>query len=200
MACSILVSATESNTATMAKIKINKFPELVILMGFMSSGKSTIGKRLAVRLEYEYLDLDKFIEAELGEDIPAIFKSLGEDGFRELESECLRKQGDLEKTVLALGGGTPCFRDNISWIKENGTSVYLNVPNSILLGRLKKNRHRRPVLADMTDNELVNFVSDLHAKREYFYKQADIELKFMGEPISEICRTLARKLEQKKQA
>lgn len=184
----------------MAKTKVNKYPELVILMGFMSSGKSTIGKRLAVRLEYEFLDLDKFIEEELGEEIPAIFKSLGEESFRELEAECLKKQAGLERTVLSLGGGTPCFQDNVSWIKENGTSIYLNVPNSILLGRLKKNRWRRPVLADMADNELVNFVSDLHAKREYFYKQADIEYKFMGEPISEICRSLARKLEQKKQA
>ncbi len=166
-------------------------------MGFMSSGKSTIGRKLAQRMEYEFRDLDEYIEAKFESSIGEIFNELGEDSFRDLEREALLEQADADKVLLSLGGGTPCFRDNISWIKENATSVYLNVPDSILLGRLKKNRKKRPVLADMSDADLVNFVSSLHARREYFYKQANIEHKFMGEPISEICRSLLRKLEIK---
>ena len=148
----------------------------VILVGMMSSGKSTLGKKLARLLGYRFLDLDKLIEKDQGSDIPSIFSSKGESHFREVESRLLKELGSQEGIVLASGGGTPCFHDNMGFIKNLGVSVFLDVPAANLAKRIRNHgKDDRPILSGATSLEAA-----LQAKideRLPFYSQADVVIK-----------------------
>ncbi|MDA7501857.1 AAA family ATPase [Chitinophagales bacterium] len=171
-------------------------PSRVFLMGFMGSGKSTVGRKLAARLGYDFYDLDHFIEETVGASIADIFSFGGEETFRGAEEEALRFLGAKENVLISLGGGTPCYGNNMDIIEELGTSIYLNVPFSILIGRLRRNRVKRPLIAEMSEEELDAFVSKSLDDREPIYKRATIDFKYMGEHLSQIVAAL--ELEVKK--
>lgn len=146
----------------------------IYLLGFMGCGKSFIGKNLAQMLGWEFLDMDDFIEDNEGMTISKIFAEGGESLFRELERNYLHATYDFSQTVIATGGGAPCFFDNINWMNHNGKTIYLNTPIHILVERLKKETAHRPLLADKTSDELNHYITTKLEDRNPYYEQAQI--------------------------
>ncbi len=143
-------------------------------MGFMGSGKSTLGRSLATAWQWHFIDLDKHIEANWEKPIPQIFDEEGENSFREKEREAL--VGILENAnelVLAVGGGTPCFFDNIDLMLDHGHCVYLRLSIEELAVRLKRSFNPRPLLKGKTDDELKDYIRREIRRREPFYSRAD---------------------------
>lgn len=144
----------------------------IYLVGFMGCGKSFMGKALAQSLGWEFLDMDDFLEANEGMTISQIFAEGGESLFRELEKSYLHATYDFENTVIATGGGAPCFFDNMDWMNTNGTTIYLDTPVTILVERLKKETAHRPLLANKTKEELSDFIQQKLVERAPFYKKS----------------------------
>ena len=140
----------------------------------MCSGKTTFGYALARRLGYSFIDLDDYIEKETGKSIREIFMEKGEEGFREIESEKLRKVGNMEKSVIACGGGTPCFYDNMEFINSIGKSVFLKTSKSTLLRRLLEGSEERPLVKDRTETEIKEIIENKLKEREKYYMRAHI--------------------------
>ena len=145
----------------------------IYLLGFMGSGKSFFGKYLSQKFNLNYLDLDEFIETSMKLSIPQIFHSSGEKGFREYEANLLRKTIDFNKNIISCGGGTPCFHDNMKWIKDHGISIYLKTSEELLFKRLNNQKEGRPLISSMLDDDLKHFISIKIKEREKFYEQAD---------------------------
>lgn len=151
----------------------------IFLVGMPSSGKSTLGKELARSLGYSFTDMDKLIETREQKSIADIFSSKGEEYFRELEKKILRTIQPNESTVIATGGGVPCFHENMDYIKENGISIFLNVDIDDLAKRIyKAQTNNRPLLNIATESEetIINNIKHLYETRLPFYKQADIQV------------------------
>lgn len=144
----------------------------IYLMGFMASGKSSLAKKIANRLNLACIDLDNWIVEKQGQSIAEIFEKKGESYFRKSEQQAL-KEISTREAVVALGGGTPCFYNNMELIKASGTSVYLNVPLEVLIGRLKQNPGKRPLIARLDEAEINAFVKNKLEERTPFYLKAD---------------------------
>lgn len=144
----------------------------IFLVGFMGSGKTTIGKKLANYLKYEFVDLDKLIELKVAMSIVDYFEIHGEQAFRELENEVLQKAYLSENVIVATGGGAPCYGDNMAWMNANGQVVYLSLPAKALAVRLENSKADRPLIRNLKGDELVEFISNKLAEREVFYNQA----------------------------
>ena len=151
---------------------MKKQPDKIYLIGFMGCGKSYIGKQLAQSLGWEFLDMDDFLEANEGISISQIFAEGGATLFRDLEQNYLKATFDFENTVIATGGGAPCFFDNIDWMNANGTTIYLKTPVSILVDRLKAETDHRPLLAGKTKSQLSDFIKTKLKERSPFYQKA----------------------------
>ena len=145
----------------------------IYLLGFMGSGKSYLGKWLSEKFNLNFLDLDQFIEDSTQLSIPQIFSSIGEEGFREQEAKLLRKTTDFNQYIISCGGGTPCFHDNMKWIKNHGISIYLKTSEELLFKRLNNQKTGRPLISSMSDDDLRHFISIKISEREKFYEQAD---------------------------
>lgn len=143
----------------------------IFLIGFMGCGKTTMGKRLARYLEYDFVDLDKFLEDKAGMTINEFFKTRGETVFREFEKDILQEGSFNDDTVIATGGGLPCFFDNIRWMNENGFTVYLKMPPGGLVKRLK-HATDRPLISGLNEQELLKFITNKLDEREPFYEKA----------------------------
>ena len=154
----------------------------IYLLGFMGCGKSYIGKGLAKKLGWEFLDMDDYLEANEGMTIAQIFAEGGESLFRQLEKNYLHATYDFNQTVIATGGGAPCFFDNIDWMNKNGQTIYLNAPVSILVDRLKSETAHRPLLAGKSAKELTTFIANKLAERSSFYEQANIVFDYKTGP------------------
>lgn len=153
----------------------------VILLGYMGSGKSTLGRKLAESLQYPFIDLDDFIEENENKSITDIFKSKGEIYFRKKEHEYLKDvlQSNTN-VVLALGGGTPCYANNMELIKahNNSKSVYFKASIPELVSRLKNERAKRPILSRFnSEEELIEFIGKHLFERTQFYSQADFTVE-----------------------
>ena len=140
----------------------------------MASGKTSKGKKLARKLEVDFIDLDEEIERKEGQSITTIFEVKGEAYFRQLEADVLRRIPETTKAVIALGGGTPCFHENMKYVNEHGTSIYVKRAATTILGRLRQNKAKRPLVANLTDEELKVFISENLKKREAFYTKAKL--------------------------
>jgi len=147
---------------------------LIFLIGFMGCGKTTLGRKLASRLGYMFIDLDHVLEAHVGMAIAEYFSTHGEPAFRKLESEILQTTPYPDNAVISTGGGLPCFFDNMEWINAHGKSIYIQLSPKILADRLEHEKVTRPVLQNRHGDELIAFIADKLAEREVFYKQADI--------------------------
>jgi shikimate kinase len=152
----------------------------IFLLGYMGSGKTTVGKKLAGMLDYTFIDLDSMIESETDHTIPEWFAQ-GEARFREVESLVLKQTGDFKNSVISTGGGTPCFHDNMNWMKEQGLTVYIKCHPGSLFRRLVASKTQRPLLAGKTEVELMEYIVETLKEREYFYSQAHYVVK--GEDI-----------------
>ncbi len=145
----------------------------IFLIGFMGCGKSTIGKKLAKTLSCKFIDLDKYIERKTGESIQQIFKEKGEKYFRVLETESLMEICKSDNLVIATGGGTPCFFDNMQRILDKGICIYLKMEANNLAKRLSKEKSKRPLIENLTEKYLVNFIRKKLVEREVFYNKAN---------------------------
>lgn len=145
---------------------------VVILIGYMGSGKSTLGRKIARKLNYEFLDTDTAIEEKEGLSIAAIFEQFGEAHFRKLEHNILLSLKGKEKTVIATGGGMPCFNANMNLLNELGRTFYLKRSVNELVHRVVNSKRIRPLLADKSPAELAAFIEQNLEKRNPFYEQA----------------------------
>ena len=144
----------------------------IFLIGYMGAGKTTLGKAFARAMELTFVDLDWYIEERYHKTVSQIFAERGEDGFRELEKRMLHEASDFENVVISVGGGTPCFFDNMDYMNQVGETVFLDVDNQVLFRRLKVAKQQRPLLANKTDEELMAFIQEALEKRLPHYTKA----------------------------
>lgn len=146
----------------------------VILIGYMGSGKTTLGKEIAQKLDLEFIDLDWYIERRFRKSIAELFAQHEETGFRKIEKEMLHEVAEFEQVLISAGGGTPCFFDNMEYMNRQALTVYLNASPTTLLTHLKMGKGKRPLIAQKTDDELMDFIKESLDKRTLFYEQAQI--------------------------
>jgi shikimate kinase len=162
----------------------------IFLIGFMGAGKSSLGKGLAAELGLKFIDLDKEIEKHFGKDVAAIFASEGEDVFRDTESQKLAEAIEGDDFVLATGGGTPCFGDNMEQMNESGTTIYLKMSTDHLVQRLEPESDTRPLLDGKKGHELWTLVHELLQEREPDYLRAHYKVKAWDLKASELAEFL----------
>lgn len=148
----------------------------------MGSGKSTVGQQLAAKLDYSFVDLDEQIEKMTGMTITSIFSSKGENAFRVLERQALDRIGQRTSLVVATGGGTPCFSDNMDFMNRSGKTVYLKMTVKKLIERLQHEKQHRPLIAGKNDEELEKYVRNKLEEREIYYRKAQIIIA--GDPLN----------------
>lgn len=144
---------------------------MIVLIGYMGSGKSTVGKVLARELEIDFIDFDDYIEAKESQSIPDIFKAKGEVYFRKKETFYLDELLDKKpNAVISLGGGTPCFGTNMETITASSPDVfYLKLSVDTLLNRLRPEKANRPLIKDIADEDLSDFIRKHLFERNYYY-------------------------------
>ncbi len=149
--------------------------KLVFITGFMGCGKTTQGKKLAKAMGYFFIDLDDYITNKYDKEITELFQEIGEEEFRKIETEALKECiQDNMKALIATGGGTPCFNDNLKVMSENGKVVYLKMEAEALYNRLFNAKNDRPLLNDKSNMEMLLYIENLLKNREAFYNQAHI--------------------------
>lgn len=170
--------------------------ENVILVGFMGCGKTTVGRALARRLGWRFLDLDRVIERRGGGSVRGLFRRRGEEAFRRLEAVEIRRLHRIRHRVVAAGGGAPVAPRNRYWLKRAGVVVYLRVPVPVLVRRLRRARNR-PLLAPAKGEPRVlhRLVASLLKKRERHYAEADFAVPAKG-PARRVANSIARRLER----
>lgn len=145
---------------------------IVFLIGFMGCGKTTLGRKLANRLGYEFFDLDDELEKQAGMSIADYFRDHGEAKFRELESAVLKQTPYPEQAIVSTGGGLPCFFDHMDWMNKRGKTFYVKLSPRTLADRLEHGKADRPLLREKQGDALVAFIEEKLAEREVFYNQA----------------------------
>lgn len=152
---------------------------LVFIIGFMGSGKTHTGKKLAQLLNYHFIDLDKSIQKKSGKSIPEIFDQDGETQFRIIERNTLHQviQQTKRDTIISCGGGVPCFFDNIQQMNQNGITVFLHATPNILCQRLLLGRNHRPLLKGKTPEQLLQFIDEKLSERMSYYSQAMVTVR-----------------------
>ena len=153
----------------------------VFLIGFMGSGKTYWGKIWAQQKGLDFYDLDEIVEAKEGKSIAAIFEKEGEDYFRKTETEVLHTFAEKDGCIIACGGGTACFNDNIQWMNKQGTPVYLSATPTDILNRVIEEKDKRPLINKLNEAELLFFIEQKLKEREPFYNQAKFIL-----PVTEL--------------
>lgn len=162
----------------------------LVLLGYMGSGKTSHCKRIANRLNLPRFDLDVEIERVANASVSEIFAQSGEEVFRDLESHMLVKLLEGEEKVMALGGGTPCYHNNMEYIEENTFSVYLEMHHKVAFKRLKYAKIGRPLIENRTDGELFHFVREQIKERRPYYTRANMIVnadKINAATLDEIC-------------
>jgi shikimate kinase len=148
----------------------------IFLIGLPSSGKTTLGKELARHLRYRFIDTDRLIVKQTGLEIVEIFAQKGEDYFRELERDMLRAIRPNSKLVVATGGGMPCFFDNITYLKDHGISIFLDVPPAQILERIQRHATNDRPLYQKEDTQLLQTLQQKYDDRLPFYVQAHVRV------------------------
>jgi shikimate kinase len=161
----------------------------VFLVGFMGSGKTTWGRRLAHKFQLPFLDTDQLLSNKEGLSINEIFATKGEPYFRNQEAEILENLKH-ELAIIATGGGLPCYHDNMEKLNALGTTVYLDLPPKALFQRLQLERNKRPLLANLNDTELLQFIESRLSERENTYLQAKVVVKVLKADINSLAQHL----------
>ena len=164
---------------------------LIYLIGYMGSGKTTVGKALAKKLGYTFIDMDDAIIEQTGKSISELFELHGEQGFREIEKQYLHSTFDFKKTIISTGGGAPCFFDNMEQINAHGTCFYIKMSVGGLFNRLTNAKDERPLLKNLNDEELKAFIELNLSKREPFYSKATHTIKGENLKLAGIIKILS---------
>jgi len=143
------------------------------LVGYMGTGKTTVGHLLAKKLQRSFIDVDEFIENRYHKTISMLFEEKGEAGFRKIEHLVLQEISSFEKVVVSTGGGLPCFFDNMDLLNQTGITVYLKASVDELADRLAFDMQKRPLIKGKNAEELRAFIESNLQKREPFYNQAN---------------------------
>lgn len=164
----------------------------ILILGYMGSGKTTIAKLLSEKIKLEVLDLDKIIEARLNLSVKAIFETKGEIYFRKIEHQIFSElMSNNESMILSLGGGTPCYAENHLLLNGEGvTSIYLKASIETLYGRLSAVKSERPLLSEMEQEEMKEFIAKHLFDRSFYYNQASIKLSVDGKDTVAIVKEL----------
>ena len=144
----------------------------IFLVGMMGSGKSYWMDRLAKKLKIPRYDLDHLIEKVEDRSIQQIFEESGEEHFRKMESIVLKWFADKDEFILAIGGGAPCFHNNMEWMNKEGLTIWLDEPTDALIQRLVPEKTHRPLISALNDNELYSYLEEKKTERRKFYGQA----------------------------
>lgn len=144
----------------------------IFLTGFMGSGKTTIGRTLAENMSLDFVDLDDVIEEQAGKSISEIFEESSEKVFREMERTALDKTMSMDNVIIATGGGTPCFGNNMERMNTKGLTVYLKLSADRLFDRLKDETEERPLIQGFSEDQLKNYITRNLQEREGCYRQA----------------------------
>ncbi len=168
---------------------------IITLIGYMGSGKSFIGKQLANHLSVPFFDLDSLIEEKEEKTIAVLFKEKGEIYFRRQEHttllETLNRKDDF---VLALGGGTPCFYDNMEYVNQKSVAVYLQNSITTLVNRLQKEKEQRPIISHLSDEQLPEFIAKHLFERRPFYEKATYTIQVDQQSIEETLQLIKDKI------
>lgn len=148
----------------------------IIFLGYMGSGKTTIGNALSKDLGIPFYDLDWYIESRMRKSVKQLFDSVGEEGFRKIEHNMLHEVAEFENVIISCGGGTPCFFDNMDYLNRQGDTVYLKATPEVLFRHLKMGRTVRPLLLDKTPEEVQTFIGEQLRAREPYYARAKYTL------------------------
>ena len=159
----------------------------IYLIGFMGCGKTTIGKRLAARYGFSFVDMDDLFSVAHGCSVKDYFELYSEKKFRIEEQKILYQTQQMDNVVVAVGGGTPCYQDNMQWIKSNGTAVYIKMPAKALFHRLKNSKSKRPLLPP--DN-LLETIQNLLSQRENIYNMAHITVSGVDFDVENLMKKL----------
>ena len=144
----------------------------IIIVGYMGSGKTTVGKALSMDMGIPFYDLDWYIESRMRKTVAQIFAERGEEGFRKIEYNMLHEVAEFENVIISCGGGTPCFFDNMDYMNGQGETVYLKASPEVLYGHLKMGKTERPLLKNKTPEEMQVFIAEQLEKREPYYSKA----------------------------
>lgn len=164
----------------------------IYFVGFMGSGKTTLGKKLAALLGWTFIDLDKEIEQKTGMTIPEIFSELGEAHFRKVESEVLRESSSVKGAVVSTGGGAPCHDQNMDFMLSNGLTVYLKLTPAQLRARLTGSGTERPLIRDLEKEDLLTFIETKLTEREKFYSRAGMIVDGFDPDVNELLKQIRK--------
>ncbi len=166
-----------------------------ILLGYMGSGKSTVAKLLAKALNLSFIDLDNYIVQKEGSSIKELFKNKGEIYFRLQESKYLKEVlVDVKPGIIALGGGTPCYSNNMELIKKYSKSFYLKGSIATICQRLTSEKNQRPLIASLNDEQLTEFIAKHLFERRDYYEQATETISIDGKSAEDIKDELMKAL------
>ena len=148
----------------------------IILIGYMGSGKTTVGKALSKETGMMFYDLDWYIESRMRKTVSQIFAERGEEGFRQIEYNMLHEVAEFEDVIISCGGGTPCFFDNMDSLNQQGDVVYLKATPETLYKHLMMAKVERPLLKDKSPEELIAYITEHLKERSPFYEKARYSL------------------------
>ena len=144
----------------------------IILIGYMGSGKTTVGKALSKDTGMMFYDLDWYIESRMRKTVSQIFAERGEEGFRQIEHNMLHEVAEFEDVIISCGGGTPCFFDNMDYLNQQGDVVYLKATPETLYKHLMMAKVERPLLKGKSPEELIAYITEHLQERAPFYEKA----------------------------
>ena len=162
----------------------------IFLIGFMGSGKSTLGSKLARQIGYDYVDMDDLVEETAGMTVPGIFNEHGEAVFRKWEHDILQELCLREKVIVSTGGGAPCHSNMIQIMNDHGASIYIKLSPEALKNRLLNSKTERPLIKGKSEPELLDFITTLLSTREHYYNQARLSVDGFNLQIGELVQKL----------
>jgi shikimate kinase len=166
----------------------------IFLIGFMGSGKSTAGRKLASQLNWSFIDLDEKIQKMEGMKIPDIFSLKGEPYFRKLEAKALQELKSVKETVISTGGGTPCFADNMDFMMSSGLTVYIRMTPLNLKKRLEGSVEGRPLLKEVDMKDLQEYITSKLAEREKWYSRAEIVIDVVNNDLPDLLSLIKKQI------
>jgi shikimate kinase len=165
----------------------------IYLIGYMGSGKTTLGHQLASALGLLFIDLDKYIEERNYKTVPQLFSEFGEDEFRNRERKALEEVSDFNDVVVSTGGGAPCFFDNMELMNRTGITLFLNIDIPTLVERLLKSKTDRPLIRGKSNEELTVFIHEMLRKRLPYYEQAQLRISQSDSLLEDVLDIIRKK-------